>query len=63
MNYKVIYAIYDTEEKCFVSYNHKAAWTSVGNAKNAYTQHQPYRNAHTFAEQTRYVIHRIEAPL
>ncbi len=52
MNYKKIYVIYDTEEDCFVSYNNKAAWTKVGNAKLAFTKHY-YKS---YSEQKRYII-------
>lgn len=56
-NYKIIYTIVDTETNEFVSINNKAAWTKVGNAKNAWNmafRWLPERSS--FGEQTRYVI-------
>lgn len=52
MNYKKIYVIYDTQDECFVSFNHKAAWTAAGRAKSAFTAHM--RPA--YAEQERYIV-------
>lgn len=37
-----IYAIRNKESGEFVSYNSKCAWSKAGNAKNAFTMHQPY---------------------
>ena len=59
MNYKKIYVIYDTQEDCFVTFNHKAAWTKVGNAKNSFNVHMfdwSKRSHKRFDEQTRYII-------
>ncbi len=54
-----IYAILDTETELFVTYNSKCAWSKAGNAKNAFSQHQPYDKDWKrlkFEEQTRYKI-------
>ena len=55
-NYKIIYAIVDTETNEFVTINNKAAWTKVGNAKNAWNR----QHSILFGEQTRYIIKAIE---
>ena len=55
-NYKIIYAIVDTETNEFVTINNKAAWTKVGNAKNAWNR----KHRILFGEQTRYIIKAIE---
>jgi hypothetical protein len=60
-NYKIIYVIVDTETNEFVTINHKAAWTKVGNAKNAWNTQQGWRSNKTlFGEQSRYVVKPIE---
>lgn len=60
-NYKMIYTIVDTETNEFVSINNKAAWTKVGNAKNAWNMAVRWTsNGSYFSEQTRYVIKAIE---
>ncbi len=60
-NYKTIYTIVDTETNEFVSINNKAAWTKVGNAKNAWNMaHRWMPGPLYFSEQTRYVIKAIE---
>jgi hypothetical protein len=58
-NYKIIYVIVDTETNEFVTINHKAAWTKVGNAKNAWNTQRFYHGT-LFGEQTRYVVRPME---
>ena len=59
-----IYVIRDAETGQFVSYNKKAAWLTVGAAKNSYSAHTfnkacPWKQMR-FDEQTRYVIEEIQ---
>ena len=59
-NYKIIYVIVDTETNEFVTINNKAAWTRVGNAKNAWNANLSCLFEGRFNEQTRYVVRPME---
>ncbi len=57
-----VFAIYDTQENEFVTFNSRCAWSKMGTAKNAFTQNSHVWIADVgfvktkYDEQTRYEI-------